>query len=103
MVLVNISLAQVSNKMATSSTTIPNPEHVGGHPPVIIVTDELEELEEEPPYDIRTSEVEDEASATRVSQNKILYTLWVHIFLIWYIQVDESFRLKRLFLPFVLQ
>ena len=72
MVLVNISLAQVSNKMATSSTTtIPNPEHVGGHPPVIIVTDELEELEEEPPYDIRTSEVEDEASATRVSQNTI--------------------------------
>ena len=57
--------------MATSSTTIPNPEHVGGHPPVIIVTDELEELEEEPPYDIKTSEVEDEASATRVSLNTI--------------------------------
>ena len=63
--------------MATSSTT--NTEHVGGnHPPVIIVTDELEDEDdqlEHPqhfPYDSSaTSELEDEASAnTRVSQTK---------------------------------
>ena len=72
----NISLAQVPNKMATSSTT--NTEHVGGNPPVIIVTDELEDEDdqlEHPqhfPYDSSaTSELEDEASAnTRVSQTQ---------------------------------
>ena len=67
--------------MATSSTTITNPEH--GHPPVIIVTDELEEMEEEPtphfPYDSSaTSELEDETSGTRVSQN-MLYLVGSYI------------------------